>query len=716
MKNVILRSVTLLVIYSLVLAPLPLYSEGSGNSALRDVPKLEKDAGTAFSAQVGRTGGAISFEGVEVNLPAGAVDIPVTITVIKLGGTTPVGGGRQNVTRGAAAYRFLPDGQQFLKPVRVTIPYDPELNKSEAALSNLFTYFFNEKSKRWERLERISLNSAASTVTSLTTHFTDMINTTLTLPESPDPVQFDLNSIKNLEAARPDAGVPGLKGLEGDWSGSASFSLPFNYPAGRGKASPQLSLRYNSGRSPGVMGLGFSVPVSTIDTDTRFGIPNYDGKDTYLLDGEELVNTTPNATGLFTYRQRKEGRFARIERFYNPSSGTDYWKVTDRDGTIRYYGNYANIPDGAEQSAPWIGPERSDGGRVYRWYLARIIDMDGNSVDYRYRYDGNDKNLYIASVSWSGVHGNDADESGYYRIDFAYNEAGHLEPTEESTRLGYSEEREEAYGWTAGYAASLGAGVRQDIRSDGRGKFISRTSKRLDKIRVSAGEHDSRAELRSYEFYYRMDDFGRTILDRYEERAPGAEVPLYSYGFDYYRLDQTEEGNPRGFGPEESWGVGSGAVEKGLSDSRSVSAGGNLYTGLEVFINIPFLGKKTLLALGIRGGYTGGSNVSLTDLTDINGDGIPELVWKDGSDVAGFAADPELYGWAGEAVSLDNFGGSLSKSRNSSASLGLSAKIAAVSGGSYQAVELGRRESAPLWTSTGMDSSMWWRKGPPSSD
>ena len=36
-------------------------------------------------------------------------------------------------------------------------------------------------------------------IESYTDHFTDMINGTLSLPESPDPVRVNLNSIKELQ-------------------------------------------------------------------------------------------------------------------------------------------------------------------------------------------------------------------------------------------------------------------------------------------------------------------------------------------------------------------------------------------------------------------------------------------------------------------------------------------------------------------------------------
>ena len=134
-----------------------------------------------------------------------------------LGSTYEVLEGRQNVTGGASAYRFLPAGAEFAVPLEIFLPYDEALNESEAALESLYSYFYDEDAHRWEPLERIGIDTERHLVHSRSTHFTDMINTTLTLPEGPSPVEFDLNSIKDLEAPRPDEGIPSLEGLEGGW-------------------------------------------------------------------------------------------------------------------------------------------------------------------------------------------------------------------------------------------------------------------------------------------------------------------------------------------------------------------------------------------------------------------------------------------------------------------------------------------------------------------
>ena len=53
-----------------------------------------------------------------------------------------------------------------------------------SAVEDIATYFYNERARQWEKLERRELNRPQALVTSASTHFTDMINATLSLPDT----------------------------------------------------------------------------------------------------------------------------------------------------------------------------------------------------------------------------------------------------------------------------------------------------------------------------------------------------------------------------------------------------------------------------------------------------------------------------------------------------------------------------------------------------
>ena len=192
---------TILVILSLLQNSLPLH-------AVLYYPKRDKIVKETYSQIVTPESEiTISFGQVKLEIPAGAVDQQVVISVTKLEDIDELNPGLNNATAGAVGYRFLPDGMQFLQKIKVTIPYDRERVKNEADLAGLYSYFFNKEKQYWERLERVSIDRENSLITSLTDHFTDIINGVLTLPESPTPLSFNPTSIKEIKAADPGTGI-----------------------------------------------------------------------------------------------------------------------------------------------------------------------------------------------------------------------------------------------------------------------------------------------------------------------------------------------------------------------------------------------------------------------------------------------------------------------------------------------------------------------------
>ena len=561
-----------------------------------------------------RGGGIIESGGIRVSVPDGAVEEALMISVLRLENTPPVPEGRANATGGAAGYRFLPRGIRFAKPVEITMPYDTDVNRSQAALDNLFTYFYSEEHRRWERLPRVNLDVRTSRITSITTHFTDMVNTTLTLPEGPDPVNFDLNSIKDLEAARPDAGIPGIEGLKPGWSGRASFSIPLSLPPGRG-AAPRLSLSYDSSRSSGLMGLGFTVSLSSIETDTRFGVPDYQGNDTYRLNGEELIlQSTPESGTLQVYRQRREGRFARIHRRYDPSAGEDWWEITDKEGTKRYYGDFGRGIGGA-----WLGPGRGEAvgfgnvsQGVYRWHLSRIEDTDGNVVDYRYEYNAGDRNTYPKQIAWSGLLNRDGSGDAFsdrdhalYSLEFIYNQPRRILADHRSGRLGIGAPIvHQGKTWLA-----LSGNERPDTAMEARGRFPSATSRHLDRIAVRY----KGVETHSYEFFYRLSEFGRLLLSEFAGTSPGDEE-LFRYRFDYEHMDSHGSDGYMGFSAPRERAMQTINPPRS-SNTTTIGANGHFGAGI-----VP-------VSLALTGSGSGGFTLQLGDIEDLDGNGLPEIIW-----------------------------------------------------------------------------------------
>ncbi len=570
------RVIAFLVLVSFVsfLFPLPMMATPiSSAGALEDAivadghPPLKSVSGEATP----EGGCLIELDGVSLQVPPGAVDKPLWITIIALPGTSALADGMSNATSGAPGYRFEPHGTRFRKPVRVSMPFERSLLDSETALSNLFTYYFNDEELRWERLDRICVDRERALTVSATTHFTDMINATLKLPEGPSPIGFDVNSIKNLEAADPSSGVPKVEGLEGGPFGAASFRIPLRLPAGRGGASPRLALSYSSESANSWMGRGFDIGVPRISIDTKFGLPVYDGADTYVLAGEELVPAGSAPGGGLLFRPLKEQGFQRI--VWHRDGGEDYWAVTDKNGHTREYG----------RGEGWIGPDRGDRSRTYVWYLTGEIDPFGNTVSYGYAYDAENACTYLSSIRYSGFRGGSGTEEGAYRVSFTLEE-----------------------------------GAREDRRIDSRGGFASKLARRLDRVGVYYGDQ----LIRYYQPAYEYNEFGQSVLKTWAEHD-AAGNPFYSYSFDYYALGGHRNGSGEvdgydGFEVEQDWAMPASAPVTEISKSDSFSIGGSVNVGVYVFFPVE-------ASFGIFGGLNGLWSTGRSALLDVNGDGLPDF-------------------------------------------------------------------------------------------
>jgi hypothetical protein len=298
----------------------------------------------------------------------------------------PLDPGMTNVTSGMRrGYRFLPH-TTFKGNLKVTLPYDKTLIPLGLSEQDVKTFYFDDVAQRWLELERVSLDPKAGTVASMSDHFTDMINATVTVPDHPETLAYDPTSIKNLKAADPSASVNLIGPPQANSLGDARLSYPIEVPPGRG-GQPALTLGYDSANGNGWVGLGWELAAPAVTIDTRWGVPRYDTAsetETYTLGGEELTpvaNRGPAQarTAEKVFHSRVEGRFRRIVR-HGSSPSNYWWEITDKDGTRSFYGG---DPD---SRAPAADARLTDGrGNVFTWALRESRDLNGNGV--RYAYD-----------------------------------------------------------------------------------------------------------------------------------------------------------------------------------------------------------------------------------------------------------------------------------------------------------------------------------------
>lgn len=191
---------------------------------------------------------SVAHDGAAVQIGAGAVHGATKITAESLcaSGLAPMNQGMANVTAGPRrGYRFLPH-MTFAANLRITLPYDPNLFPAGESAQDLRTFHYDVKLRKWHALPLVSVDQKAHTVTSLTNHFTDFANATITVPDHPGVLNNDPTSIKDIKAADPAANINLIAPPTASSDGSAHLSYPIQLPAGRHGQAPSLSLSYDS--------------------------------------------------------------------------------------------------------------------------------------------------------------------------------------------------------------------------------------------------------------------------------------------------------------------------------------------------------------------------------------------------------------------------------------------------------------------------------------
>jgi RHS repeat-associated protein len=572
----------------------------------------------------------LKLGGAELSGDSGSVkeNTNLTLTALRSVDMPVMGSGMVNVTAGAKGYRFLPHGSLFAKDLALKINYDTTLLPAGYRASDIRTYYFDDNRQSWVMLPPDTIHAGKGMIASLTNHFTDFVNAILKTPESPQTQAYTPTSIKDIKAANPFEGLNLIQAPKANNMGTANLSFPIEVPAGRQGLQPNLAIQYNSGGGNGWLGVGWDLSIPAFTVETRWGVPRYDAvkeTESYLMAGEQLTPTahrdsTGNRSTTQTTKQfypRVEGAFNRIIR-HGTTPQTYWWEVTDRNGIKYYYGKYSS--DAAVNQTLVL----TDGaGNIAHWALAETRDLDGNYVKYIYdivhnvgiqggTVDG--KQIYIKQIVYTG-HGT---TDGKYKVDFV-------------RKLNDNTE------------------IRNDAIISGRYGFKEVTANLLKEVKVSYND----TNIRSYLIIYKYGAYDKNLIcniiegpgssDAYQEAIlHGASkwceqsnpVKMLRNGLQIHRFNYFKE-DAGGFTDEVSIsipydevkgsslsGFGNDASALSVSSSTSWSYGG----GLNIGLGTDFTKKSNTIG--------GSFNRTVSDgeiflaLTDLNGDGYPDKVFK----------------------------------------------------------------------------------------
>ncbi len=217
-----------------------------------------------------------------------------------------------------------------------------------------------------------------------------------------------------------DAAVGGTQtAFDVNQLGAANYSIPIMVSPGTNGIAPNIAIVYNHQGGDGPLGTGFGLAgLSAIKrvgaTEHHDGVHDkvdFDGLDRLALDGERMVLKVGHAYGSPGSEYRLENnRRARIESIGTAAGpGAQYFKVWEKSGTIKTYGNSGD-------SRLMAG----DAG-VLTWALNKVEDRSGNFMTYHYLNNGNEQ--LISEIKYTG---NDKTDAGTYSsVQFEYQARSH---------------------------------------------------------------------------------------------------------------------------------------------------------------------------------------------------------------------------------------------------------------------------------------------------
>jgi RHS repeat-associated protein len=424
------------------------------------------------------------------------------------------------------------------------------------------------------------------------------------VPAHPEGASLNPNQLKDIQAADPGAavnliGAPGANNM-----GDARLSYPIELPPGRGAAQPQVTLSYSSSGGNGWTGVGWDVPAQSITIDTRWGVPRYqDGleTETYLLNGEQLTPVANRTqlqarTAEKVFHTRVEGQFRKIVR-HGDNPRNYWWEVTDKTGTRSLFGGSADVTTESTTLT-------DESGNIAVWALREVRDTTDNFVRYH--------NVRVADV---GVAGGTVPGVNLYPQRITYSGQGRIEGRYSITFIRDRERNEPR---------------RQDVVIEARSGFKQVTADLLRRVEIMIDDKP----IRAYELNYRTGAFFKTLLQSVSQFGEDGKV-FTTHTFDYFDDIRAADGGYQAFSDANGWNAQDDSLgasvpdgqASALSASTSHSAGGHLYVGYN-----PTSPRKSNSAGG-KVGYSAGSSEGLLALTDVNGDTLPDKVFRTGAGV-----------------------------------------------------------------------------------
>jgi len=407
----------------------------------------------------------------------------------------------------------------------------------------------------------------------------------------------------DFQTASPSQNIPILQPPAISNDGSANLSFPIKLPEARDGMTPELNISYAQESGPSLLGQGWSISNTSIIVDTRWGVPRFNSdteSETYLLDGEQMSPVFHRSIAYpreeeRTFNLRQQLVYRRIIRHGN-SPKNYWWEITETDGTVHYYGGL-----------PASGPSENHvlttaDGNIVEWHLAESRNTNNNFISYQYQKvtDFGGSNIYPATIKYNG-HGL---QEGNYAVHF---------------RL----------------KSKSASSTRNDISNNARYGMKQVWADLLEEITI---EYKAQ-RIRSYRMEYTTGAFEKTLLRSIAEYDQNENL---FYDFEMTYFDEVREDNTyRPYKNAVTWNVPKDNIPVGtisggidgfnskptiLGGAKSDCFGGDLAITLGFFPG-SLVSKE--FTVGGKGGFIEADGEGMIALIDINGDELPDKVWRE---------------------------------------------------------------------------------------
>ncbi len=533
-------------------------------------------------------------------------DLNVSVTKLRTVDLPPMNLDLTNVTAANAGYRLLPHGNHFSgEGAILKLPYDKNSIPKGYTEEDIQTFYFDIKQSQWISLKRDSIDTKNGFIYSRVQHFTDYINGVIATPESTESTNFTSTYFNDLLKANPVSAVTLINPPTASPTGEAGISYPIEVPPGRNGLQPNLAVTYSSDAGSSWIGYGWNINIPSIDVETQWGVPRYlsdKESEAYRIAGSQLVTMDADNNPYLPQRTDPANWISRTENreFYNriesPSGFTEYirkgdnpdnywWKVTDRHGTKYYYGGDTQLDNNYVI--------KTSDGNIVKWLLKKIEDTYGNTIDYE--YDG----IYVKNISYAHhiVNNNNGNSTtNEYNIEFILNTNNRLDP-----------------------------------RSTARTGVMIVDDKRLNSIVVTGPT----GKIRSYEFEVIEGKFKKSLLSKLICKDASSNE-IYNHTFEYY-----DELSNKSFMDEEDWETTDDVENAGsyffkgdrqyssLGGNHSHAEGASIYVG----VGVPDPSSPGTISgtVGASFSFTNPNSKAKVRFMDINGDGLPDKIYRNTS-------------------------------------------------------------------------------------